>query len=166
MKFIIRGLEPGDWPSVREIYHQGILTGLATFETEIPTWEEWDQSHRKDCRLAAAQAREQDEIIGWAALSPVSGRCVYEGVGEVSVYVAAAHRGQGVGKSLLKALVGESEAAGLWTLQAGIFPENKASIVAHEQNGFRKVGIRRRLGRLNGAWRDVCLLERRSENVG
>ena len=163
MDLEIRALEPPDWPSVREINSQGILTGIATFETAVPEWEEWDQAHRQDCRLVASQ---DGEVIGWAALSPVSGRCVYDGVGEVSVYVAASCRGRGIGSALLQALVVESEAAGLWTLEAGIFPENKASLALHKKSGFRKVGLRRRLGQLNEAWRDVILLERRSERVG
>jgi phosphinothricin acetyltransferase len=166
-------LEPADWPSVREIYHQGILTGLATFETDLPEWEEWNQAHRREPRLVAALseastplATKKKEVIGWAALSPVSGRCVYEGVGEVSVYVAASFRGRGVGRALLQALVEESEAAGIWTLEAGIFPENEASLAIHKWNGFRRVGVRQRLGQLHGVWRDVILLERRSERVG
>ena len=150
MDLEIRALEPPDWPSVREINSQGILTGIATFETAVPEWEEWDQAHRQDCRLVASQ---DGEVIGWAALSPVSGRCVYDGVGEVSVYVAASCRGRGIGSALLQALVVESEAAGLWTLEAGIFPENKASLALHKKSGFRKVGLRRRLGQLNEAWR-------------
>jgi phosphinothricin acetyltransferase len=178
MKILIRGLDQTDWPSVRDIYHQGILTGLATFETDLPEWEEWNQAHRREPRLvavlvaapekapAAHKAEKMKEVIGWAAVSPVSGRCVYDGVGEVSAYVAASYRGRGVGHALMEALVEQSEAAGIWTLEAGIFPENEASLAIHERSGFRKVGVRQRLGQLNGVWRDVILLERRSEKVG
>lgn len=158
----IEAMQPEDWPAVEAIYWEGIATGLATFETETPSWEAWDRSHREDCRLVA---RRQGVIVGWAALTPVSGRCVYAGVAEVSVYVAAAARGQGVGRALLEALVGASEAAGLWTLQAGILRENVASIALHERCGFRVVGVRERLGQLRGEWRDVTLMERRSQVV-
>ncbi len=167
MDIKIRKLEAVDWLAVREIYHQGILTGIATFDTDIPEWEEWNEIHRPDCRLVAAKlAARRRDVVGWAALSPVSERCVYDGVGEVSVYVSKNYRGRGIGKTLLEALIEESEAAGLWTLQAGIFPENEASLVLHERCDFRRVGIRRRIGKMNGAWRDVILLERRSERVG
>jgi L-amino acid N-acyltransferase YncA len=150
---------PGNWPVVREIYREGIATGNATFETELPDWEKWDGGHRKDCRLVA---RRGEEIVGWAALSPVSARRVYAGVAEVSIYVAAKARGGGVGKLLLQALIAESEARGVWTLQGGIFPENIASISLHKSCGFREVGVRVRIGKLGELWRDVLLLERRS----
>lgn len=163
MNITIRAMEPGDWTVVREIYEQGIRTGMATFETDLPEWEEWDLAHRQDCRLVACR---EDNVVGWAALSPVSERCVYGGVGEVSVYVSEEARGEGVGGELLRSLVEQSERAGLWTLQAGIFPENSASIVLHQRNGFREVGTRERLGQLNGVWKDVLLFERRSEKVG
>jgi len=159
----MRSLTPTDWPAVREIYAQGIASGDATFETEVPGWEEWNASHLRDCRLVAVDGT---EIVGWAALSPVSDRCVYGGVAEVSVYVGEAARGRGVGRRLLEALITASEASGLWTLQAGIFPENKPSLTLHERCGFRLVGRRERLGQLQGQWRDVLLLERRSEAVG
>jgi phosphinothricin acetyltransferase len=152
-----------DWEAVRAIYQEGLATGNATFETAVPTWEEWTQDHLQDGRLVA---RRQGQILGWAALTPVSGRCVYAGVAEVSVYVAAAARGHGVGKTLLQALVQESEKAGIWTLQAGIFPENGASLALHHACGFRQVGRRERLGQVDGVWRDVILLERRSQVVG
>ncbi len=152
-------LTEDDWSFVRAIYEQGIATGDATFETGAPEWAHWDQSHLKACRLVAKKG---DRVVGWAALSPVSGRCVYAGVAEVSVYVAESRRGLGVGKKLLQGLVAESELAGFWTLEAGIFPENKASIALHKSCGFRQVGYRERLGRLNGLWRDVILMERRS----
>ena len=163
MDYKITFMEPEDWAAVRDIYREGIATGNATFETELPDWEKWDGSHRRDCRLVA---RGDEEILGWAALSAVSGRRVYGGVAEVSVYVAANARGSGVGKSLLQALIEESELHGIWTLQAGIFPENTASIALHKSCGFRKVGVRHRIGKLGAIWRDVLLLERRSLRVG
>jgi phosphinothricin acetyltransferase len=156
-------LQPEHWDAVAAIYHEGIATHNATFETEPPTWEAWDAGHLKDCRFVALR---DGVVVGWAALTPVSGRCVYAGVAEVSVYVAAAARGQGIGRLLLSALVEASEAAGLWTLQAGIFPENAASLAIHAICGFREVGRRERIGQMNGVWRDVVLLERRSERVG
>jgi L-amino acid N-acyltransferase YncA len=129
----------------------------------VPAWQEWDRNHLPACRLVA---RRQGRVVGWAALAPVSRRQVYAGVAEVSLYVAASARGQGVGKALLQALVQASEEAGIWTLQAGIFPENTASIGLHRACGFRTVGIRERLGQLHGVWRDVVLMERRSEVAG
>lgn len=159
----IEEMVAGDWETVRRIYQEGIATGHATFETEVPGWQAWNSSHRSDCRLVA---RIGEAVVGWAALTPVSGRCVYEGVAEVSVYVTAAARGRGVGKALLQALVEVSEEAGIWTLQAGIFPENTASIALHKSCGFRQVGTRERLGQMHGTWRDVVLMERRSRVVG
>jgi len=152
-----------DWPAVRRIYEQGIMTRQATFQTESPSWESWDASH---LRLSRIVALVDDEVAGWAALNPVSDRCVYAGVAGVSVYVAAAYRGRGVGRELLDALVRASEADRIWTLQAGIFPENTASIALHERCGFRIVGRRERIGELAGIWRDTMLLERRSSVVG
>jgi L-amino acid N-acyltransferase YncA len=180
MDYRIIPMLPNHWPAVREIYCEGIATGNATFETEIPDWKKWDGSHREDCRLVADETFEPkntaDElvavglqglnILGWAALSPVSTRRVYRGVAEVSVYVAASERGRGVGRALLQELVQESELNGIWTLQAGIFPENTASIALHKSCGFREVGVRRRVGQLGDTWRDVLLLERRSAVVG
>lgn len=160
----LRILTPDDWPRVREIYTEGLATGDATFETGAPDWPEWDRSHLTECRLVAEN--EIGAISGWAALSPVSDRCVYGGVAEVSVYVGRAARRQGLGRALLEGLVAASEAAGLWTLQAGIFPENEASVALHERCGFRVVGRRERLGRMGDRWRDVLLLERRSRIVG
>jgi phosphinothricin acetyltransferase len=162
-EFIIDAFQPSDWPAARAIYREGIATGNATFETSAPEWEAWDAAHLPSCRLAA---RADGELLGWAALTRVSSRCVYAGVAEVSVYVAANARGGGVGKALLAALVSASEAAGLWTLQAGIFPENLASIEIHRQAGFRVVGVRERLGCMQGRWRDVTLMERRSGVAG
>ena len=152
-----------DWPAIQAIYGAGIATGNATFETEAPEWEAWDKNHLPDCRLVV---REGNQVVGWAALSPVSGRCVYAGVAEISVYVAASALGRGVGKALLQALVLESERAGIWTLQGSIFPENTASLALHKACGFREVGCRERIGRMNGVWRDAVLVERRSRIVG
>lgn len=152
-----------DWPAVRAIYAEGIATRNATFETDTPEWGAWDRAHLDACRLVA---RVDGEVAGWAALSPVSDRCVYGGVAEVSVYVASDASGRGVGTALMRALIAASEEAGIWTLQAGIFPENEASIALHRRHGFRPVGVRERLGQHHGQWRDVALLERRSSRVG
>lgn len=153
-----------DWDAVRAIYLEGIESGNATFETEPPSREEWDAKRRPDCRLVAEC---DGAVVGFAVLSPTSSRPVYEGVCEVMVYVGAAARGRGVGGALMRSLVAESERVGVWTLQAGIFPENLASLRAHERVGFREVGRRRAIGRFHdGRWRDVVLLERRSEVVG
>ena len=159
----IAGLVPGDWDDVARIYAEGIETRLATFETEVPSWEAWHRAHLPEHRLLA---REDGRAAGWAALAPVSSRCVYAGVAEVSVYVAAAARGHGIGTALLRALVASSEAGGVWTLEAGILPENEASVRMHERCGFRVVGRHERLGRMDGEWHDVLLLERRSRVVG
>ena len=163
MDFSIRPMAPPDWPAVRAVYLQGIATGNATFETEAPQWESWDAAHSAVCRLIAENA---DAVLGFAALSPVSARGVYAGVAEVSVYVSALARGAGVGGALLRELVRASEAAGFWTLQAGIFPENLASLRLHQKCGFGVLGVRQRVGCLAGRWRDVVLLERRSPTVG
>jgi phosphinothricin acetyltransferase len=163
MAIALLPLGPDDWPAIIAVYHQGIVTGQATFETDAPDWERWDARH---CAVPRLAAREGERIVGWAALSPVSARAVYAGVAEVSVYVAADCRGQGIGRQLLGALVRQSEAAGFWTLQAGIFPENVASLALHAACGFRVVGRRERIGQLHGVWRDVLLLERRSQVVG
>ncbi len=163
MDFEIQVMQGEDWHEVRRIYLEGIATGQATFETDALSWEAWDNGHLRDCRLVA---RGRQQILGWAALSPVSRRQVYAGVAEVSIYVAQAARGQGIGKSLLDALVQQSERCGIWTLQAGIFPENVASIAMHKSRGFREVGRRERLGKLRDVWRDVVLLERRSQRIG
>jgi phosphinothricin acetyltransferase len=148
-----------DWPAVSAIYGEGIESGDATFETRVPTWDEWNAAHLPNQRFVAYNG---NIIVGWAALSPVSGRCVYAGVAEDSVYVAESARGQRVGTELLRALLADSEAAGIWMLQAGVFPENRASLKLHHACGFRTVGLRERIGKHNGVWRDVLLLERRS----
>jgi phosphinothricin acetyltransferase len=157
-------LQASDWPAVQRIYAEGIATGNATFETAVTAdWTSWDAGKRPDCRLVAKSG---DNVIGWAALSPVSKRAVYAGVAEVSVYVADAARGKGVGKALLQALVRDSEDGGVWTLMASIFPENEASIHIHEQCGFRLLGRRHHIAQQHGIWRDTVILERRSQVVG
>lgn len=161
--FSITTMQEADWPQVRAIYEEGIATGDATFEQKVPSWESWNQARLPSPRLVA---RKSDSVLGWAALSPVSSRCVYEGVAEVSVYVSKNYRGQGIGLSLLNALIKASEENGIWTLQAGIFPENAASIALHKRCEFREVGHRERIGQMNDIWRDVILLERRSRVVG
>jgi L-amino acid N-acyltransferase YncA len=163
MSFTVEKMRGGDWEAVRSIYSEGIATGDATFETVAPEWEDWDKSHLRDCRFVARKGK---QIVGWAALSPVSSRCVYAGVAEVSVYVTVSAWGEGIGTALLRALIEGSERQGIWTLQAGIFPENAASLVLHKACGFRRVGHRERLGQINGVWRDVVLMERRSDIVG
>jgi L-amino acid N-acyltransferase YncA len=155
-------LTAGDWPAVSAIYADGIATRNATFETAVPSWGEWERAHMDDYRLVG---RVDGEIVGWAALSRVSDRQCYRGVAEDSVYVRDGHHGQGVGRALLSALVSRAEAAGVWTIQAGVFPENLASLKLHVACGFRVVGVRERIGQLDGAWRDVVLLERRSKEI-
>ncbi|MGB8768712.1 MAG: N-acetyltransferase family protein [Candidatus Korobacteraceae bacterium] len=152
-----------DWPAVREIYLQGIATGDATFETSVPDWKAWNERHLPACRLIA---RRDNKVVGWAALSHVSSRRVYEGVAEVSIYISEETRGHGIGRKLLSALVEASEQNGIWTLQAGILAENAVSIRLHQQAGFRVVGMRERIGCMDGRWRDTVLLERRSGVVG
>jgi phosphinothricin acetyltransferase len=159
---VVEAMRPEHWPDVARIYADGIATGNATFETGVPSWERWDAAHLAEHRFVAV---ERSGVVGWVAVSPVSERCVYEGVVENSVYVDAAARGRGVGRLLLERLVASTEAAGIWTIQTGIFPENEASVRAHERVGFRVVGRRERLGKLHGVWRDVLFLERRSGSV-
>ena len=163
MKTEIRSMTATDWGDVSAIYLAGMATGQATFETKLPTWENWNKAHLPAPRLLAVF---EESIVGWAALSPVSVRAVYAGVAEVSVYVAAEMRGQGVGLLLLKSLIPQSEKNGVWTLQAGIFPENSASISLHKSCGFREVGRRERVAKMNGIWRDTLLFERRSALAG
>jgi L-amino acid N-acyltransferase YncA len=152
-------LVPGHWGAVARIYADGIATGNATFETEVPAWESWDAAHLPDLRLVALEG---GEVVGWAAMSPVSGRCVYRGVAESSVYVDETARRQGVGRALMEELIRRSEASGIWTIQTGIFPENAASLALHERVGFRVVGVRERIAEHHGRWRDIVFLERRS----
>ena len=159
----IEKMRPEHWQEVRAIYEDGIKTGNATFEVSAPEWKAWDKAHLQHCRFIAG---ENDKILGWAALSPVSDRCVYAGVAEVSVYVNTTARGKGLGKMLLEKLIEGSEANNLWTLQASIFPENVSSIKIHQHCGFRVIGKRERIGKINSIWRDTLLLERRSNKVG
>ena len=159
----IRPLLEKDWEFVLSIYVAGIATGQATFETQAPSWERWNSVHLPAPRLVAISS---ERIVGWSALSPVSTRPVYAGVVEVSVYVAREWHGRGVGRALLETLVKESEKLGIWTLQASIFPENVSSISLHRSCGFREVGTRERIGKMNAIWRDTILLERRSKRVG
>lgn len=163
MDHTIDVLNPSDWQDVRAIYVEGIATGNATFETEAPTWEKWELSHLSFGRLVA---RSSNSVVGWTALSQVSDRCCYRGVAEISIYIGARQQRQGLGASLLQAVIEASERNGVWTLQAGIFPENLASLALVNKCGFREVGRRERLGKRDGVWRDVILLERRSSKVG
>ena len=181
---LIEPMTPADWPAVRRIYAAGIATGQATFETEAPGWDAWNRSHLPVCRLVARAAgsgngndsgRDGDGgnggnnaggVLAWAALSPVSGRACYAGVAEHSIYVDAAARGRGIGKRLLGELARQSEAAGIWTLQSSVFPENAASIAVHLACGFRILGRRKRVAMHNGVWRDTVIMERRSNVVG
>ena len=148
-----------DWPAVSRIYAEGIATRNATFETEVPSWDGWDAAHLGDHRLVAVV---EDEVVGWAALVPVSKRVCYRGVAEVSAYVAEEARGQGIGATLLAGVIESAEGAGIWTLETGVFPENATSLALLKRFGFREVGIRERISQLDGVWRDVVLLERRS----
>jgi L-amino acid N-acyltransferase YncA len=168
MRYVMDKLVAHDWEQVRTIYLEGIATGDATFEEEPPPWEEWDSSHMQECRLVA---RSGNNILGWAALSPTSSRCAYLGVVEVSIYVGKRYQRQGIGTALLAGIIEASEKNGIWTLQAGIFPENIVSLNLHRQHGFREVGRREKVGKmtfgqLKGVWRDVVLMERRSKVVG
>lgn len=158
----IRAMTAADWPEVRDIYESGIATGHATFETSAPDWERWNATHLAEHRLVAAI---DGKTVGWTAMSPVSDRCVYAGVAEHSVYVHSGHRGNGVGRALLEALIASAEAGGFWTIQTGIFPENTASVELHLRCGFRIVGRREKIGQLHGIWRDTLFLERRSTVV-
>jgi len=158
----LRDLRPGDWPEVSRIYADGIATGNATFETEVPSWEAWDAAHLAEHRFVAGR---DGRVLGWIALAPTSPRACYAGVAEVSAYVAAEARGTGLGKELLAAVISSSERGGIWTLQTGVFPENEASLGLLGRFGFRIVGTHERIGRLHGVWRDVVLVERRSEVV-
>jgi L-amino acid N-acyltransferase YncA len=161
---IITELKDSHYNSVKDIYMQGIATGNATFQTEAPGWEDWNKGHLEHSRFVAVD--DQGEVMGWAALSPVSSRCVYAGVAEVSVYIGADHRGKGIGNKLMQELIKSSEQNNIWTLQAGIFPENEASIHLHQNNGFRIIGKREKIGKMGDTWRDTVLLERRSTVTG
>jgi L-amino acid N-acyltransferase YncA len=161
MEVRFRPLTEADWSQVAEIYRQGIETGNATFETHVPSWDKWNATHIQTCRLVAFIG---NEITGWAALLPVSARKVYSGVGEVSIYISNKYQGLKIGSKLLELLILESEKNGFWTLQAGIFPQNKSSLKIHENNGFRIVGYREKIGQLNGMWRDTVLVERRTKS--
>lgn len=164
MDIEIKDMQPKDWESVAGIYQLGIVTGIATFESIVPTWPIWDKTHIQSCRLVAFL---DNVIIGWAALSPVSDRSVYRGVAEVSVYVNTILKGKGIGTKLLEELIIQSEKEGFWTLQSGIFPENKASLQIHKKLGFREVGYREKIGRTKSIdWKDNIILERRSKIVG
>ena len=163
MRFSIEEMKDDHWPAVRAIYQEGIDGSNATFETVAPAWDDWDRTHLREGRLVA---KAEGAVAGWAALSPVSSRPGYAGVAEVSIYVATSARERGIGKALLQALIDVSERAGLWTLQGGIFPENVASIALHKSCGFREVGLRERIGQLQGVWKDVLLMERRAKESG
>ncbi|MHC1772176.1 MAG: N-acetyltransferase family protein [Flexilinea sp.] len=164
MDFTIEDMKLTDWPQVSAVYLAGIETGTATFQRDVPSWEEWDHDHYESCRLVA---RSGDAVLGWTALTPTSSRCVYAGVAEVSVYIGEAYKGQGIGTALLTELIRQSEEDGFWTLQAGIIKENMPSRELHKKCGFKELGIRERLGQMpNGQWHDVVLMERRSKTVG
>ena len=163
MDYVIDQMSPADWEQVHSIIREGIATGYTTFETDAPSWEKWDAGHLRNARFVARQG---DRVLGWAALSPVSNREAYRGVAELSISVTEQSRGQGIGRTLLAALIETSEQIGIWTLQAAIFPENTASVNLHLRCGFREVGRRERIGKLNGSWRDTLLFERRSKIVG
>jgi L-amino acid N-acyltransferase YncA len=163
MEVALRTMIKNDWPQIAEIYKQGIKTRNATFETEIPTWDKWNSTHIQNCRIVATI---ENLIVGWAALVPVSARKVYSGVGEISIYISNKFKGQRIGTKLLEKLIVESENEGFWTLQSVIFPENTISIKMHQDNGFRIVGYREKIGQLDGIWRNTILLERRSNKIG
>lgn len=157
-------MAPSDWPSVRAIYEEGIRTGIATFQTEVPSWEEWDQGHLQRCRFIAKAG---DQILGWVALSPVSSRCCYKGIGELSIYIHPDSKGLGIGTLLLQKLIDESEKQGFWTLQSAIIKENTASRALHKKCGFREIGFREKVAQMpDGTWHDTILIERRSRVVG
>ncbi|MBB5334690.1 GNAT family N-acetyltransferase [Chryseobacterium koreense] len=152
-----------NFSDVVEIYKQGLATNIATFQNDLPQWEDWDKGHLSFCRISIY---EDNKMLGWTALTPVSSRCVYAGVAEVSVYVSQEERGKGIGKILLAELIKQSEANGIWTLQSGIFSENISSIKLHEKCGFRMVGYREKIGKKDGIWKDNVLMEHRSKNIG
>lgn len=159
---LISNFTQQDWPYIAEIYKEGIKTNMATFETEIPNWKQWNNTHIQACRLKAVQ---NDIVIGWAALSPTSKRDVYQGVAEVSIYITSKYRNLGIGKLLLSNLINQSEKEGFWTLQASIFSQNASSIALHESQGFRVIGFREKIGKLHDNWYDNTILERRSKII-
>ena len=162
MNITVKNINKDHWPLVAAIYQQGIATGMATFETELPIWKVWNKSHLKVCRYGAWT---NDVLLGWAALSAVSSRQVYRGVAELSIYVDPKYSGRGIGSKLLDLIITESEKAGYWTLQSGIFPENTASIELHKKYGFRIIGYREKIAQLHGVWHNNVLMERRSKSV-
>lgn len=163
MNYSIDTMKESDWMQVSSIYMDGIKTEMATFQSEVPSWEEWNKGHLEVCRFVA---RLEDKILGWVAMSPVSSRCVYVGVAEVSVYIHKDYKGMGIGTALLNQIVAESEKQGFWTLQSGIIKENIPSRSLHKKCGFREIGYRERVGKMNnGRWHDVVLMERRSKNI-
>lgn len=159
----IRPITKDNFSEVVEIYKQGLATNIATFQNDLPQWEDWNKGHLDFCRISIY---ENNKMLGWTALTPVSSRCVYAGVAEVSVYIAQNERGKGIGKILLNELITQSEANGIWMLQSGIFSENQSSIKLHEKCGFRMVGYREKIGKKNGIWKDNILMEYRSKNIG
>ncbi len=164
MDYTIEAMKPEDWAQVAAVYWEGIQTKIATFQAEVPSWEQWDKSHCADCRLVA---RAGDTVLGWAALTPISSRCVYAGVADVSIYVGQNHKRQGIGQALLRELIRQSEAEGFWSLESRIIRENTGSQALHAKCGFRQIGFREKLGKMdNGKWHDVVLMERRSQTVG
>jgi len=164
MEYKVYEMKESDWKQVADIYLEGIKSGLATFQVDVPTFEDWNNSHISSCRLVAGLG---DKVLGWAALSPTSSRCVYAGVAEVSIYIGEKYKGQGVGTALLEDLIKASEENGFWTLQSGIIRDNNASIELHKKCGFREIGIREKVGKMNNEkWLDVVLMERRSKIVG
>ena len=164
MNYTIEEMVQEDWENVAKIYLEGINTGKATFQTDVPDWKNWNNSHIKTCRLVA---RLGNKVLGWGALSPTSSRCVYAGVAEVSIYIGEEYSGQGVGTAILTALIKVSEDEGFWTLQSGIIKENINSIALHKKCGFREIGIREKVAKMsNGKWHDVVLMERRSKIIG
>lgn len=159
----IRPITKDNFSEVVEIYKQGLATNIATFQNDLPQWEDWNKGHLDFCRISIY---ENNKMLGWTALTPVSSRCVYAGVAEVSVYIAQNERGKGIGKILLNELIKQSEANEIWMLQSGIFSENQSSIKLHEKCGFRMVGYREKIGKKNGIWKDNILMEYRSKNIG
>jgi L-amino acid N-acyltransferase YncA len=164
--FVLEAMLAADYPAVAEIFEQGIAGGNATYDTAAATWSDWDAKHVAACRWVA-KSLESGEVLGWAALSPISTRCVFVGVAELSIYIRDTVQRQGLGDALMTRIIEDSEENGFWTLQSGIFPENLASIQLHEKHGFRVVGYREKIGQMkNGLWRDIVFMERRSERVG